>query len=57
MIEPRPVFTIKLRGKGGRDDIHELRWILKSLLRDHALRCVSVSETSKQKQETESETF
>ena len=43
--KPRPVFTIKLRGNGGRADIHELRRVLKALLRDHALRCVSVSET------------
>jgi hypothetical protein len=40
-----PIYTIKLRGRSsGPDDIRSLRAILKTLLRRHRLRCVSVSE-------------
>ena len=39
----RPVFVVRLRGNG-RDDIRELRRILKILLRGFGLRCVGISQ-------------
>jgi hypothetical protein len=38
-----PVFILRLRGNG-RDDIRELRWILKILLRRFGLRCIGISQ-------------
>jgi hypothetical protein len=38
------VFTIRLLGRPGVDDIRDLRAILKSLLRRHQLRCVDLCE-------------
>jgi hypothetical protein len=44
MSEPRdPIYVLRLRGNG-RDDIHELRRILKILLRRFGLRCVGISQ-------------
>jgi hypothetical protein len=38
------VFVIKLRARPGRDGIHALRAILKTLLRRHRLRCIDARE-------------
>jgi hypothetical protein len=38
------VFVIPLRGQPGTDSVHSLRAIVKSLLRRHRLRCVSIGE-------------
>jgi hypothetical protein len=45
-IQPKskPVFTIRLRSIDGRNDIHGLRAILKSLLRRHGFKCIAASE-------------
>jgi hypothetical protein len=42
--EPRPIFTLRVEGKPGADNIRALRWLLKSLLRQHGFRCLDVSE-------------
>ena len=44
MSERRPVYIIKLRGDNPRNDIRELRLLLKRLLRGFGLRCVSIKE-------------
>lgn len=43
--EPRPVFVLKIEfaGKAGFA-IHALRQLLKSLLRGHHFRCLSIEE-------------
>ena len=41
-----PTFTITLRSKDDSDSIRSLRWVLKRLLRQHQMRCVSVQETN-----------
>jgi hypothetical protein len=41
--EPRPIFTLRLEGKPGTA-IRSLRWLLKTLLRQHGLRCVEAIE-------------
>ncbi len=43
MSEKRPIYVVRLRGTG-RDDIRELRRILKILLRRFGLRCVDITE-------------
>jgi hypothetical protein len=42
--EPRPIFTLQIEGKPGTDGIRALRWLLKTLLRQHGFRCLDVSE-------------
>jgi hypothetical protein len=42
--EPRPIFTLRIEGKPGTADIRALRWLLKTLLRQHGFRCLDVSE-------------
>jgi hypothetical protein len=45
-VEPRPIFTLKIEGK--RDSsIRSLRWLLKTLLRQHGFRCVEAIEERK----------
>jgi hypothetical protein len=44
--EPRPVFALKIEGKPGTA-IRSLRWLLKTLLRQHAFRCVEAIEEHK----------
>jgi hypothetical protein len=43
MSEGCPIYVVCLRGNG-RDDIRELRRILKILLRRFGLRCIGISE-------------
>jgi hypothetical protein len=46
---PRPkgsIYIVRLRGRSGADNIRELRWLLKVLLRRHRIRCLSVHEES-----------
>jgi hypothetical protein len=44
MSEPHgPIFILRLRGNG-RDDIRELRRLLKRLLRGFGLRCIGISQ-------------
>jgi hypothetical protein len=42
--EARAVFVLKLEAPHGTDAIRELRWALKTLLRKHRLRCVSIEQ-------------
>jgi hypothetical protein len=44
--EPRPTFTLKIEGRPGTA-IRSLRWLLKTLLRQHGLRCVEAIEERK----------
>jgi hypothetical protein len=44
--EQRPIFTLKLEGKPGTA-IRSLRWLLKTLLRQHGFRCVEAIEERK----------
>jgi hypothetical protein len=39
----RPIFTLKIEGKPGTA-IRDLRWVLKTLLRQHGFRCVEAIE-------------
>jgi hypothetical protein len=43
MSEPRPTFILKIRSLRG-DGIHDLRALLKRLLRPHLWRCLSVEQ-------------
>jgi len=38
------IYLIRLRGRGGAADIHALRRLLKTLLRQHRLVCTSARE-------------
>jgi hypothetical protein len=43
--EPRPVrFVLTLQPQPGVDPVKALRWILKTLLRRHGMKCVDVHE-------------
>jgi hypothetical protein len=44
--EPRPVrrFVLTLQPLPGVDPVKALRWILKTVLRRHGMRCVNVHE-------------
>jgi hypothetical protein len=42
--QPGPIYLIRLRGRNGSDDIRSLRAILKTLLRQHRLRCIAISK-------------
>jgi hypothetical protein len=44
--EPRPIFVLHIEGKPGTA-IRSLRWLLKTLLRQHGLRCVEAIEERK----------
>jgi hypothetical protein len=46
--EQRPVFTLKIEGKRGAAGIRSLRWLLKTLLRQHGFRCVEAIEERKE---------
>jgi hypothetical protein len=39
-----PLYVVKLRGRSGADNVRDLRWLLKVLLRRHRLKCVDVRE-------------
>jgi hypothetical protein len=50
------IFLLKLRSlRPDEETIRNLRWVLKSLLRQHGFRCVSVSEEVQEQRETRSE--
>jgi hypothetical protein len=40
----RPTFVLRLRPEPNVDAVHALRAVLKSLLRQHGMRCLAVSE-------------
>ncbi len=40
----RPVYRLMIRAEPGVNAIRALRWALKSMLRQHGLRCLSVDE-------------
>jgi hypothetical protein len=42
----RPRYVLTLEPLPGVDAIRVLRWVLKRLLRDHGLRCISCEEVS-----------
>jgi hypothetical protein len=42
----RPVYLLRLRPEKGVDPIRALRHVLKRLLRDYKMRCVSIDEES-----------
>jgi hypothetical protein len=44
--EKRPIFTLKIEGKPGTA-IRSLRWLLKTLLRQHGFRCIEAIEERK----------
>jgi hypothetical protein len=52
----RRIFILKIEGKPGTEGIRSLRWLLKTLLRRHGLRCVEVSETSSNEKDYDSGT-
>jgi hypothetical protein len=41
--EPRPTFVLRIEGKPGTA-IRSLRWLLKTLLRRHHLKCLDLRE-------------
>jgi hypothetical protein len=47
----RPRFVLVIEPLPGVDAVRVLRWVLKRLLRDHGLRCVSVSEANPERSE------
>lgn len=38
----RPIWKLSLRAEPGINPIRALRWILKSVLRQHGMRCVDI---------------
>jgi hypothetical protein len=48
MTTDRPIYLLRLTSPGG-EDIRRLRWVLKRLLRQFGLRCISI-EIEKEKQ-------
>jgi hypothetical protein len=38
----RPIYKLSVRAEPGVDGIRALRWLLKSMLRRHGLRCVDI---------------
>jgi hypothetical protein len=44
VITDRPIFTLRLEGKPGQAGIHDLRALLKRLLRQHGLVCIDARE-------------
>jgi hypothetical protein len=50
-VVDRPIFVLRLRPEKGVDPINALRHVLKTLLRRHGMRCVSVDEEA-DKEET-----
>ena len=43
----RPIYLIRVRSTGSGDDIRKLRWILKTLLRQYDLHCVSIEQETR----------
>jgi hypothetical protein len=44
----RPIFTLKIQGRPGDDNIRYLRLLLKTLLRRHHFKCVDLREDGDQ---------
>ncbi len=42
--EPRPIFALRLEANKPGSSIRALRWLLKTLLRQHGFRCVEAIE-------------
>jgi hypothetical protein len=42
--ERRPIFTLKIEGRPGIAGIRSLRWLLKTLFRQHGFRALDVRE-------------
>jgi hypothetical protein len=42
--EPRPIFALRLEASKPGSSIRALRWLLKTLLRQHGFRCVEAIE-------------
>jgi hypothetical protein len=40
----RPVYRMLIRAEPGVDEIKELRWLLKYMLRQRGLRCLSIEK-------------
>jgi hypothetical protein len=41
-----PTFVLRLQPVPGTDGVRAMRWVLKTLLRKHGLRCVSIEQTT-----------
>jgi len=44
MATERPIFILRIRAEPRVDTTRALRWLLKSILRQLGLRCVSIEE-------------
>jgi hypothetical protein len=42
----QPTFVLTLQPIPGTDGVRAMRWVLKTLLRKHGLRCVSIEQTT-----------
>jgi hypothetical protein len=43
----RPVFILRLRPEKNIDPLRALRWVLKHMLRQHGMQCISCVEEGK----------
>jgi hypothetical protein len=44
VARPAPTFVLRLRPGPGIDAVRALRWLLKSALRQHGLKCIEARE-------------